>query len=181
MARPSSSRTVGWLAISTGKVQVSDQAPDNRQLLGVLLTKHHDVRAHQIQQLGNDRGYTAEMTRSELAFESHRRVYPPPRRCCDLPGRWSRFRARKSKWQPPVPESARNPALRPWDSDRSLLRARTESDSRRWTRPLDRPAPRRRGAPVPGALHASAPIVGTKPTVRFSSLPGLHPMPAQFI
>ena len=52
-----------------GQVKVPDQAPDHSQLLGVLFAEYGDVGTHQIQQLGDHRGYTAEMPRTKLAFE----------------------------------------------------------------------------------------------------------------
>ena len=49
--------------------QVEHHAADDRQLLCVLLTEERLIRRYDVEQLGNDRAYTAEMNRTGLAAQ----------------------------------------------------------------------------------------------------------------
>ena len=69
IATPSVSRTVGQADDVDAEVEIEGHPPDDRQLLGVLLAEHGDVRPHRGEQLGDDGGHAAEMARSVRALE----------------------------------------------------------------------------------------------------------------
>ena len=74
-ARPSGSRTVGRADDLDRQVEVAGQAPDDQQLLVVLLAEDRDVGLALDQQLGDDGGDAGEVGRPRL-----RRPSAPRRR-----------------------------------------------------------------------------------------------------
>ena len=51
------------------EIQVRHHAPDDRQLLKILLAKHRHIRLHQIKQLGDNGGHADKMPRAHRAAQ----------------------------------------------------------------------------------------------------------------
>ena len=69
IARPSASRTVGTPTISTPKSRSAHHAPDDRELLVVLLAEDGDVRPDRVEELRHHGGDAAEVARPVRAAE----------------------------------------------------------------------------------------------------------------
>ena len=98
IARPSASRTVGNLDDIHRQIEVSDEPPDDRELLRVLLAEIRAVRLDHVEELQHDGRDATEMSWSKL------------------PHRWSARRPTSTLhsggWDTPQPPTAQTPRRR---------------------------------------------------------------------